>query len=376
MDTSTQASKRTPISKAYWACQLIGWSTLLLFQMSALAVFGDDRNGPPLTKSQRSALYLALLLLGISGFILSHLLYLLMRRRRWLQMPLRRAWPRLLAAIALAALVLNGVNAVLNIFVVQRTGLNHEFKFAQFLVGCLVYVFLFALWTTIYLAVHEFRRRRIAEVHALRLELVAQEAQLRGLRAQLNPHFLFNCLNGLRELIVEDPQRAQSMVTQLSGLLRYSLQSDQTEQVFLEDEIQAVKDYLALEAVRFEERLRVQWDIAPESSKVSVPPMLLQTLVENALKHGISRRPEGGEISIKALVRDSQLHLEVLNTGEIPEQPSENGIGLKNARSRLQLLYGEHAKIVLENVPNGHARVVGTIPLQRKEAAGEGVAGR
>jgi two-component system, LytTR family, sensor histidine kinase AlgZ len=365
MDTGNQISERSPISKVYWACQLAGWSTLLLFQLFALAVLRVDRSVPGELVSSHASLYVAIALLSVSGLLVSHLLYLLMRRRRWLQMPLGRIWPRLLAAVALAAVVPSAIDIFLSVYLFHPTP-EANLRPAARLISWLVFVFLFAVWVTIYLAVQEFRRRRIAEIHALRLELVAQEAQLRGLRAQLKPHFLFNCLNGLRELIVEDPQRAQSMVTRLSALLRYSLQSDHKEQVFLEEEIQAVKDYLELEAIRFEERLSVQWDIAPESSKVPVPPMLLQTLVENALKHGISRRPEGGEISIKALVRDSQLLLEVLNTGELSEQPSENGIGLRNARSRLQLLYGDQAKIVLENAPHGHARAVGTVPLQGK----------
>jgi LytS/YehU family sensor histidine kinase len=316
--------------------------------------------------SQFARFCVALAVLSASGLVLSHLFYLVMRRR-WLHMPLRQAWPRLFAGIALSAMVQNVVNVFLD-RLLRDPAMHHEWRPAAMLISWLVYAFLFSLWLTIYLAVHEFRRRRAAEVHALRLELVAQEAQLRGLRAQLNPHFLFNCLNGLRELIVEDPKRAQSMVTQLSALLRYALESDQVEQVPFEDEIRVVKDYLALEALRFEERLKVEWAIAPESSKVPVPPMLLQTLVENALKHGISRRPEGGRISIKTTVRDSRLQLEVINSGEIPQQPSENGIGLKNARLRLQLLYGDQASIILENAPQGNARVLGIIPLQRRES--------
>jgi signal transduction histidine kinase len=376
MDGSNPVSDQTRISKAYWACQLGGWSALLLFQLSVLAVVGGDREtSPRMATVPHGPLYLSLVVLAVSGLLLSHLLYLGIRRR-WRDMPLRRAWPRLFAGVAVVAAVQDAVNLLMSFYVARHTGLTQDLRPVASFVSWLVYAFLFSVWLTIYLAVHEFRRRRAAEVHALRLELVAQEAQVRGLRAQLNPHFLFNCLNGLRELIVEDPQRAQSMVTQLSALLRYSLQSDQTEKVPLEDEIQAVKDYLALEATRFEERLRVQWDIAPESVKVPVPPMLLQTLVENAVKHGISRRPEGGEIVITTRIRDGRLQFEVLNTGELADPPSENGIGLRNARSRLQLLYGAEAKIVLENAPEGRARVVGTIPFERKEEAIESVAGR
>jgi len=360
MSTSNQLSqeKTPPISKAYWYCQIVGWSSYLLFQLFALAALRPE-GGP-----SGPRLYGAIALLEASGFLLSHLLYLQMRRRHWLQIPLRRAWPRLFATIALAAAVQTSLNLLISIFWVHALSWREHLRPAALVVTWFVYVFLFAIWTTIYLAVHEFRSRRIAEVNALRLELVAQEAQLRGLRAQLNPHFLFNCLNSLRELIVEDPRRAQTMVTQLSGLLRYSLQSDHTEQVLFEDEIQAVKDYLALEAIRFEERLHVNWNIAPDACNVPVPPMLLQTLVENALKHGISRRTEGGEISIQAIVRNSELELEVVNSGELSEQPSEEGIGLRNARARLQLLYGDRASIVLERMDHDQVRARGTIPVE------------
>jgi two-component system, LytTR family, sensor histidine kinase AlgZ len=374
MSTTDKSSgeKAPPISRAYWVCQLAGWSALLLFQLLVLGLWRTDSalSDPRLTNLSTPRLYVALALLCASGLILSHVVYLQMRRRQWLHMPLRRAWPRLVAAVALAGAVQSAINTVLSIFLIRAAPLREEVRPAVRLVSWFIYVVLFAIWLMIYLAVHEFRRRRIAEVNALRLELVAQEAQLQGLRAQLNPHFLFNCLNSLRELIVEDPRRAQAMVTQLSGLLRYSLQSDHMEQVLLEDEVQAVKDYLALEAIRFEERLRVHWSIAPEAGRVPVPPMLLQTLVENALKHGISRLPEGGEISIQALVRDSQLQLEVVNSGGLPEQSSEDGIGLRNARSRLQLLYGDQAKIVLESADatHDHVRAVGTIPVRRTKA--------
>lgn len=376
MGTENPANAKISISKSYWVCQLAGWLTLVVFQASVIAALGNDREySARLGNPPHALLYATIAALGVSGLLLSHIFYLL-TRRRWLQTPLRRAWPRLAAGIALVAAAQNAVNVLTSWYAAQHSTLRQDLRPAALFVGWLVYAFLFTFWVTIYLTVHEFRRRRVAEVNALRLEIVAQEAQLRGLRAQINPHFLFNCLNGLREMIVEDPRRAQSMVMQLSALLRYSLQSDQTEQVALEDEICAVKDYLALEAIRFEERLNVRWDIAPESNKVPVPPMLLQTLVENALKHGISRRPEGGEIVIKAAVRDSKLQLEVVNTGELSEPTSENGIGLRNARSRLQLLYGDRARIVLENAPMGHTRVVGTIPVQGKEETSESIAGR
>jgi len=220
------------------------------------------------------------------------------------------------------------------------------------------------VWCAIYLGVHEFRRRRALEVEALRLALVAQVAQFHALRSQLNPHFLFNCLNGLRELIRDDPERAEHVVTELAELLRYTLRADRVETVPLGDEIRAVRQYLSLEKVRFEERLRLEYDIEPAVLGVQVPPMLVQTLAENALKHGIARLPEGGELAIRARRKERQLEIVLTNPGAICSGASPTAIGLENARERLRLVYGDAASLLLHD--DGHRKVEAriTIPLQ------------
>lgn len=301
------------------------------------------------------------------GVIASHLLYLLIRSRHWLELPIRKSWPQLVVATALAAAPLTATSISANRWLIHSVPSLDLLRPQVLLALWANHFAVMAGWVMLYLVVNEFRRRRLAELNALRLELVAQEAQLRGLRAQLNPHFLFNCLNSLRELIVENPQNAQKMVTQLSGLLRYSLQSNHTEQVALADEVRAVRDYLDLEAVRFEDRLRVHWNIAPEVAVAAVPPMLLQTLVENALKHGIIKRREGGEITITVQPQDSLVHLEVINSGSLPENPSRDGIGLRNARTRLQLLYGEKSNLVLESIPENRVRATVNLPFTATE---------
>jgi LytS/YehU family sensor histidine kinase len=168
----------------------------------------------------------------------------------------------------------------------------------------------------------------------------------------VNPHFIFNSLNSLRALIDEDPARARQSVTQLANLLRYSLQSGQLETVPFEDELRVVNDYLALEQVRHEERLRLWLDIAPDTLALPVPPMLLQTLVENAVKYGISTRPEGGEIAIIARCEGGALRLTVTNPGEVATaattaRAASTGLGLHNAAERLRLLFGERATLQL-----------------------------
>ena len=157
----------------------------------------------------------------------------------------------------------------------------------------------FAGWLVIYFSVHGRRRR---EALQLELAVVSRDAQLRSLRAQINPHFLFNSLNSLRHLILADPQRAVTMVTGLADLLRYSLASDRSDMVPLGDELAIVDEYLGLEQVRLEERLRVERAIEPAALPARVPPMLVQSLVDNAIKHGIATLPQGGLVRLSARI--------------------------------------------------------------------------
>jgi sensor histidine kinase YesM len=189
------------------------------------------------------------------------------------------------------------------------------------------------------------------ENERLRLVSSQQEAELRALKSQVNPHFIFNSLNSLRSLIEEEPARARLAVTQLANLLRYSLQSSQRETVPLEEEIRVANDYLALEQVRYEGRLRLRIDVSPETLTLPVPPMLLQTLVENAVKYGIAQRREGGEIAIIARCDGNVLRLQVTNPGtpdaSIKISSESTGVGLRNAAERLRLLFSEHATLQL-----------------------------
>jgi sensor histidine kinase YesM len=206
------------------------------------------------------------------------------------------------------------------------------------------------IWTVIYTRVAE---RRLQEERESHLQRAVHTAELRALEAQINPHFLFNSLNSIRGLVVEDPQKAQDMITRFAALLRYNLNHDRQHTVPLAQEAEVVEDYLALESVRFEGRLRVQFTVDPAAESLQVPPMILQALVENALKHGIAKRPDGGDVRIHAATHDDALVLEVENSGEFaPARPACDGdtqIGLNNIRERLRLLYGDRASLSLKN---------------------------
>jgi len=229
------------------------------------------------------------------------------------------------------------------------------------------------MWSVTYFGVHHFERVRQLEVAQLQLAVVAKDAQLHGLMAQLQPHFLFNCLNCVRALIVEDPAKAQATVTALSSLLRYSLQATKDSMVPLASELEMVRTYLELERVRFDDRLRSEIAVADGVAALRVPAMLVQSLVENGVKHGVERAPAGGTIRIAAWCSGGALRIRVVNPGQLGRSPPSTQIGLANARERLRLLYGPAATIALSD---GDARVIAevSIPVAGEPDASRGPA--
>jgi len=216
-------------------------------------------------------------------------------------------------------------------------------------------------WIGLYCGV---KTRLLSKERQFRLELALREAELRALEAQINPHFLFNCLNSIRGLVIEDPQKAQDMITRFATLLRHNLNHDSRHTVSLAAEAEVVADYLALEKVRFEDRLRLQVAIDPAAASLQVPPMILQTLVENALKHGIGRLTQGGDLQIRAAAHNGSLILEVENAGELTDsRTSDTQVGLNNIRERLRILYGDRASLALRNGEGG--RVVATVQIPK-----------
>ena len=181
----------------------------------------------------------------------------------------------------------------------------------------------FMVWLVLYFGALALRQYRLAELRQSELARALQLAELRLLKSQLNPHFLFNALNTVRSLIADDPPRAQDAVTRLANTLRYTLTSAQEELVTLEQELEIVEDYLGLESLRFEDRLSIDLDVAADARRVRIPVMLLQTVVENAIKHGIADLPAGGVLRIHGGLHDGTLMLEVENPR--PMTPSREG---------------------------------------------------
>jgi two-component system LytT family sensor kinase len=352
--------------KLYILAQGVGWGGF------TLAYFGLAQLNKGLTLNQ-ACVFVAT---NITGFLLSHLYRVWINRRGWKQL----GWPALLVRVVLGTLALS-VLWTLVTWPLFNLIENHELKNLS-LTAIFVYsvfngVWIYSLWSLLYFGYHIADRYRRSEVERAQLTATVKEAELRALKSQVNPHFIFNALNSLRALIDEDPARARLAVTQLANLLRYSLQSGQLETVPFEDELRIVNDYLALEQVRHEERLRLRLDVAPETLHLPVPPMLLQTLVENAVKYGISQRTEGGEIAIIARCEGGNLRLQVTNPGELTPAPARGlarplngstGVGLRNAAERLRLLFGESALLQLRAESPATVVAEARIPLTTVKA--------
>lgn len=329
--------------KTYWTLQFAGWGVY-----STVGAAISLHNGGP-----TAAVVIGYGLYFLYSIGLTNAFRQMMKRGRWLETPGRRLWLRLAAGVL-------GIAAIQFVLVLSFSAALHPGgTWPREAVFYLAWgtTFVTATWTGLYVRLTEKRRQQEREVA---LQLTLREAELRALQRQVNPHFLFNCLNSIRALIIENPARAQEMVTRLADMLRYNLQRDVHDTVPLASEMKVVTDYLALEGVRFEERLRVSIDVDPSLGDVGVPALLLPTLVENAVTHGIAAAPTGGDIEIQAIRDAAHLRIEVTNTGRVSE-PRAGSTGLANIRERLRMLYGDAASLTLTS--SGHDQVVATVVI-------------
>ena len=224
-------------------------------------------------------------------------------------------------------------------------------------------ILVIALWFLAYIVYHYVDKNRKDQLDRLKLENTVKELELKTIKSHINPHFIFNSLNSIRALVDENPERARKAITELSNILRSSMKAEKSETVTLEKELNIVEDYLALEHMRFEERLQVQMDIDPDTLGQPVPPMMLQTLVENSIKHGISKLVNGGVVRIVADFKDDHLDLLVQNTGQLNGNINEDGFGIKSTQDRLNLMYQGKATFAIRNMDSNMVESKVTMPV-------------
>ena len=318
----------------YWWCQLGGWGLLALSTLFAAATFRQTING---------AFIAQLFIIMIAGIVSTHLLRWFMRKDHWLLMPLEKLFFRLLISVILTSVIFSLIVMGLD----QITGVDENKRNLDFLTRLLGKILNFGIyivpWVLIYYFYHYLVKSRRQQLDTLKLEAFVKELELKTIKSHINPHFIFNALNSIRALIDEDPVRARNAVTHLSNILRSSMQTEKSETVPFEKELNIVKDYLALEHIRFEDRLQVEYHIDAETLTQPVPPMMLQTLVENAIKHGIGKRMSGGIVKVTSDFNNNYHELIVENSGFLNGHANSDGFGLSGTRNRLHLLFGDKA---------------------------------
>jgi two-component system, LytTR family, sensor kinase len=324
--------------RSFWTLQIIGWVCYAALSFSAKA--GE---GGPATW--------AFFYLGVaaSGVVITSALRL-GYRRVWL-------WPmprRALGAgglLALATLVQMQVFVTLLPYFCDDCNFPNLFHYIWYFASML---YLLLSWSGLYFGIKSSRQLQQQKEAALKAQAMAHEAQLKMLRYQLNPHFLFNTLNAISTLVLDSRgATANGMVASLSAFLRYSLDSDPVQRVSLATEIDATNLYLSIEQLRFGERLRVRMDITPEARSALVPSLLLQPLVENAIKYAVTKSEAGGAIEIVARREGGSLVITLRDDGpgckDFNDRPTGHGVGLSNTRERLLVLYGERQEFSIGN---------------------------
>lgn len=355
-------------NKAFWRLQVVGWAgAMLLRAMSSLA------NAQPLS-------FLVLVLIAtITGFSISLILSVIFR-----QLITRRP----LVTWGVTALILPfavGLYAFIDAWVIGLYRPDTEASFAQLFIGVFYLdLTLLGAWSALYYAINFYLQIEEQNDQLIRLENQATSAQLAMLRYQLNPHFLFNTLNSISTLVLlKQTEPANAMLSRLSSFLRYTLINEPTGRVTVAQEVETLKLYLDIERMRFEERLRTTFRIDPASEVALLPSLLLQPLVENAIKYAVSPSESGAEITITTQLVGQNLRITVSDTGPGLQSPSSDnrlsgvtfdggeqvstGVGLANIRDRLAQAYGEQHRFETVDPPEGGFAVVIEIPFERRE---------
>lgn len=352
--------KRIPY---YWLCQIVGWSAFILLNIFFYLTLRTE-----VTPNLSPNLYYVLVVQAIIGFLVTHVMRLYIHKNKFVDKPVNEQVFYIIFISLLFSLTYAIIGTTteqwLNIEAPKQKKIALINKIMRQSLGCFMYIL---IWNLIYFAYHYILKTRQAQLDKIRLESLVKELELKTIKAHINPHFIFNALNSIRALIDENPGRARNAITELSNILRSSMQAEKVETVPFEKELGIVKDYLALEYIRFEERLKIEYQIDEDTLDQPVPPMMLQTLVENAIKHGIGKQIGGGVVRVISDFKDNFHELIVLNTGYLNGHIKEgDGFGLISTKNRLQLLFGEKANFEIKQLGSDLVEARIMIPVEIK----------
>jgi two-component system, LytTR family, sensor kinase len=340
----------------FWSLHALCWSAYAISQYLGALLYG-----------KAVAYNKVILIAAISGFLLSAWLRYLCRWL-WNKPPAVMIGVGLLSAYATALVWRLPVNWALHKFF-EHEWMDEETHWFDYFGGAVSATYLMVCWIGLYFGFRYYESMQAQREAALRSSALAQEAQLKMLRYQLNPHFLFNTLNAISTLILDKRNEvANSAVTGLSEFLRYTLDQDPMKKVTVAQEVEALNLYLNIEKMRFGQRLTIEFSIDENASTVLMPSLLLQPLIENAIKYAVSPREQGGKVRIGGHVTGGMLQLEVSDDGpgmvNAPRLTNGRGVGIRNTCERLQVLYGERGVVQVHNTEPG-LRVALSFPAER-----------
>lgn len=328
--------------RLYWFFQITGW----LVYVVIVGVF-NILTGNELT----SELVYSLLAIYLIVLSIAHAFRSVVVKLNWIGLSIPRLIPRILLTTIVSAILVYLLKSVIIEWVIANN--PYQINLQDAFPSVISWTLLYLIWSLLYFLFHYVNNYKKEEIKNLRWQAAKNEMELNKLKSQLNPHFIFNSMNSIRALVNEDPGLAKNAITQLSNVLRNSLLMGKQKLIPFSDELKLVDDYLSLEKTRFEERLNIERDIEKESVKFLVPPLMIQTLVENGIKHGTSKLPEGGTVKIASKIQSGHLVITIYNSGNYDAtKKSDTGFGLVNTIQRLQLLYGDAASFSITNHNN------------------------
>lgn len=326
-------------NRLFFRCQIFGWGGMIAANLMVRSFSSQGISAPDLSAN---------IVFGLLAILVTTLLRNGFHQTKIHRLPVKKLVLILVPVSLMTAALIVLPGAHLSVLISGLLGTPIEVTTETYLSNYFNLLIVIVLWLALYFAIHYFVIAKQREVDALRLAHNLKEAQLNQLKSQLNPHFIFNSLNNIRGLVYEDADKTSEMITHLSELLRHSMTS-KSDCHSLEDEIKILNNYIEINSIQFEDRLSFMLNCDQQCYAQPVPVMLLQMLAENAIKHGISRLPSGGSLSISIFRYDDNLCIEASNSrSSSPQVGREStGIGIKNLKERLHLLYPGRASFEL-----------------------------
>lgn len=314
----------------YWICQIVGWGIAVIYWSRYQVVFADD-------KAWGLVSVLVMLIPGIGA---THLYKIIAHKRNWLRFDLLKLLPILLISLLVLSSFYFFVGFVSTHYIFGPQNVDALLGMGT---GGVRYM---AIWLLAFHLYHYGLFRKQAEIDQKRFENLAIQAQYRKLNAELNPHFLFNSLNSIKALTRENPETARNAIDLLSNMLRASLKISKEKTISITEEINRINNYIQLEKIRFEDRLKYTIEMEDGLENIEIPPLIIYNLVENAVVHNLSLSNEGVRIKVSIFQEKNRLILEVKNTGRL-DLPINYGTGLQNIKERLKLLYSDHSEFTI-----------------------------